>query len=133
MNVAEVERRRHRAVRTLILCTLAALVLGIGFIRLWGKSTWNRETIEASYVTGDRIANALHHYYTKHGSYPGRLDVLVPTFIGQIDPPSAGLPTWRYTVSHDMKHYELSFCDNSDCYPRGYTTDIMRPEWRLDQ
>ncbi|MCP4591892.1 MAG: hypothetical protein GY842_14240 [bacterium] len=90
------------------------LVLAALWLEFSGER-WTTGTIEESKRIGNGIARALEAYYEDTGIFPASLDQLVPTYIDEIRPPTAGMPVWDYTSSED--YFGLSFGCGKDRYP----------------
>ncbi len=69
---------------------------------------------------GDRIAQGLEQYKAAHGGYPKDLAGLVPDFLREIEPPTAGMPEWDYYCERDGTRFSLRFGVDDYYYPCQY-------------
>jgi hypothetical protein len=79
----------------------------------YGAAHWDSARKEESIRIGGAIVAGIEAYFTDHHRYPGALDELVPRYLPDIPPPTAGDGKWRYFSRAD--EYYLQFA-----VPSGY-------------
>jgi hypothetical protein len=103
-----------RLTRILGPAVLAAL-LGAGCADWYAD--WSDASVAETQLRGDRIALALDAYQRDHLGYPYDLDLLVPKYLPQIQPPAAGEGVWKYKVYGEGARYDLTFEGPSEKHP----------------
>jgi hypothetical protein len=99
--------------------------------------------LQESRQRGGVLVQALETYREEHGSYPERLDTMVPEFIAGVEPPTWGLRRWRYrayaphaspmTDADDTErtYFQLSVARDESGYPVLYY-DFATRRWVLN-
>lgn len=91
-----------------VLLTLATYVVLRPFIGFYGPDSitnWHRAKVEESVRRGDQIIAALHAYKARFGAYPANLTDLVPAFLTDVPPPTAGTQFWYYFRPADRSDF----------------------------
>lgn len=104
---------------------LALLCLAINI----GCTQGDAIRIAESKKSGSPIVAALEDYKLDNGEYPMALDDLVPTYIGQIDPPKFGQHGWEYVRSKDRF---FLYCGESVACPI-CSWDSQSCEWAVSR
>lgn len=65
----------------------------------------------------ESLAQSLLEWRAANGSFPARLDMLVPEFRDTIPSQPVGDQKWRYGVRQSDGSAYLSICIGPDCYP----------------
>jgi hypothetical protein len=79
---------------------------------------------------GDVVRNALKEYRTKTGSFPEKLDALVPQYLNAIPQPTVGKRIWKYDVYADGQAYTISPALRSEYEP--LLQGDQNPGWTFD-
>lgn len=97
--------------------------------------------LEESKRRGARIVEGLATYQQRYGTYPDRLDALVPEHVAAVEPPLWGLRRWRYrTYTPDAPalpqdssavYFQLSVAADESGYPLLYY-DFATQRWVLN-
>jgi len=94
---------KRKTVGWLIACLAAALIV-VGVVSGWlyyereYGADWAPARIRQSIDDGDRIVAMTLRFKREHGRYPTTLGELVPKYLPEIRPPSAGTREWHYEV-----------------------------------
>lgn len=94
-----------------------------------GGGAWTPENVEQTKAAGLEIARRAEAFRADHGRLPDGLDRL-----GEVPPPAAGDPEWRYVVSMDGTFFFLSFGEDlGQGYDRPRTAHLDSREmaWRV--
>lgn len=101
----------------------------------------DEDALEASKQRGAHIVEGLAAYRQQHGTYPARLEDLVPQYLTHIQPPLWGLQRWRYrTYSPEAPeppqdtsavYFQLSVAADRSGYPVLYY-DFAAQRWVLN-
>jgi hypothetical protein len=124
-----------------IVITMLALAAGVG-VYMYAHRDEGR--LEASKERGAQVVAALASYRAEEGTYPERLEELVPRHLAAIPQPEWGLGRWsyrRYTPAdvsaaasdgaNDVVYFRLSVAANESGYPVLYY-DLAASRWVLN-
>lgn len=91
-----------------------------------GRETWTNQSVASSIQYGNTVVSAINSYYDANGTYPQKLELLLPQYLQAIPLPTAGTRMWKYTIAPDQQSYTLQFSMNKDLYPSVYWNSKMR-------
>ena len=100
------KRARRRMVASGVACFAASVTAMVASSMIVGRQE------EASRALGDDLCRFLDSWRSMHGSYPDRLEDLVPSLIEEIPATSMGVlvaRTYRYSVDPGKRDYWLTF------------------------
>lgn len=136
-------RKEHRtqvAVIALSLGCVTLLTVAIYAGLLWMKGNappteapMTGEFCDRSMAIGNTIIHAIDAYHTDTGTYPTKLNDLVPQYLAEITNPVAGTREWYYYVHETNNGYTLKFASNEfgPQYPCMYWRSDTG-EWHAD-
>jgi hypothetical protein len=107
-------------------CCLALLIIGFASC----TRQWSKADVEETQRRGDLVRSALDQYSFKVGSYPEKLEQLLPTYIAQIPAPTVGKGIWDYQRYKGGKDYVLTALPRFSFEPILRTDS--RPGWTYD-
>ncbi|HEX6307427.1 MAG TPA: hypothetical protein VFZ69_04515 [Longimicrobiales bacterium] len=124
-----------------ILVTAIVVAAGAG-VYAWAHR--DQGDLEESKRRGATLVQALRAYHAGHGTYPERLDELVPRYIAAVEPPTWGLGQWRYrrysaaelapeaaAAARDAVFFQLSVAGDESGYPMLFY-DPALDDWVLN-
>ena len=114
-------------IHMLKISTLTIILWSMTFIGC-GDASWNIKNIQNSQSRAVPIIKALEKYKDDRGRYPDSLAELVPKYIVQIDPPTAGDGKWRYRTLKDVLSYSLVFAGKEE-FPEQYEYVSYNRKW----
>ncbi|HEX6133341.1 MAG TPA: hypothetical protein VFZ24_05245 [Longimicrobiales bacterium] len=76
-----------------ILVTAMVVAAGAG---VYAYAHRDQGDLEESKRRGSTLVQALQRYHAERGTYPERLEELVPQYTAAVEPPTWGLRQWRY-------------------------------------
>ena len=80
---------------------------------------WTPAKIQQSKAIGNKILDAIDQYHADNGSFPERLEDLVPKYLKEVKPPTAGTREWQYGRSDGTGWFETGEPDCSLSFSRG--------------
>jgi len=115
------------------VCMAAVLtMLLMVAVMLSSCESWSASSIEESKKRAEPIIVALEEYFSVHGTFPKRLEDLVPEYIEELPPPTAGTRQWRYKPRE--RAFSLSFGYGKDHYPNcTFSWSSSGKRWIVDQ
>lgn len=90
--------------------------------------------LEESKRVGAEVVAGLIAYHSDEGTYPERLDELVPQYLPEVPPPTWGLERWsyeRYSPADDIVYFRIAVAANESGYPVLYY-DLAASRWVLN-
>lgn len=90
--------------------------------------------LEDSKRAGTAVVAGLAAYHGEHGTYPDRLDELVPHYLSEVPPPTWGLGRWsyeRYSPVEGVIYFRIAVAANASGYPVLYY-DFATGRWVLN-
>lgn len=121
-----------------ILVTTLVVAAGAG-VYLYAHR--DESALEASKQRGARIVEGLAAYERETGTYPTRLEDLVPEYLPAVEPPLWGLQRWRYRTympeapvqpqDSSALYFQLSVAADPSGYPVLYY-DFATGRWVLN-
>jgi len=110
-------------------CGLLAAAAGlIALAGCTGVEDWSPASVAETQLRGDRIAAALNNYRQDEGEYPTSLDALVPTYLSEVPPPTAGNGLWGYESYDRNSRFRLWFEGTAEDTPV-YIYDSTTKKW----
>ncbi|MEM1057936.1 MAG: hypothetical protein AAGK14_01700 [Verrucomicrobiota bacterium] len=73
----------------------------------------------------------MESYRSDHGTFPGKLDALVPRYLPAIPPPAVDAPGWSYWPSKREPGFTLGVWE-SETYDDHLTYSYAYKEWWYD-
>jgi hypothetical protein len=115
---------RWPTLAALLAVVVAAALAGIDTLDgrwagVLGVGRWSSQRKAESMALGDGLVAAVERYKADHGRYPGGLDELVPAYLTEVVPPTAGTRAWDYNCSADGTKFVLRF-SVAGGYPKCY-------------
>jgi hypothetical protein len=107
------------------------MILALVWLAGCDNQNWHEREIAESKTIGDLIFGALEGYRAKVGKYPNQLSELVPEFLSEIKPPTAGTKKWIYRVSPERTFCSITFTESAT-HPRNYGRSAGQPGWSYD-
>lgn len=93
---------------------------------------WSDDRVAETYKRAAAIIEAAEAYKASEGVFPGSLDDLVPRYIKQILPPTAGSKkVWHYQACEGGSSFNLWFGDATD-YEQVHIYDSSDQHWTVD-
>jgi hypothetical protein len=93
-----------------VLAICLAAVLGC-------EGRWSDAKVAESKGRGEEIIAALEHFRQDQGKYPAKLEELVPAYLKELRPPTAGNRKWKYVTSLNADGFLLYFQGDSNREP----------------
>lgn len=103
----------RRIFRTILVLTIWLT----GCDSVLGYQEPTAEQMRAVRNDAESIAQSLLEWRAANGSFPARLDMLVPAARDSIPPQPVGDKQWRYGLRESDGFAYLSICIGPDCYP----------------
>lgn len=80
-------------------------------------SNWSDDHVRETKHRGEQVRDALKQYQRQTGTYPSKLEQLVPKYIERIPLPTVGKKTWSYEVYKAGGSYLISVAIRSEREP----------------